>query len=267
MRIFEAHFTEQQRQFGELCCFKKERYKMEAIIGFITDLYHTDTVQYIIEAVVKMLLAVLCSGIIGFEREHSHRPAGFRTHILVAVGSALVMMTSKYVFLEYQGLGTFDPTRLGAQVISGIGFLGAGTILREGFSVKGLTTAASLWAVSCIGLAVGSGYYIGAFITTIVIYLTLNTFKRFILRGNPSKNIYIEAENMTKQAADVGAIIKRYGGNLHTLEILYADSNSSKRKSDSIVMKAVVFPRDEEGLNMTISAIRALDGIRDLYID
>ena len=240
---------------------------METIKDFLVGLYEIGEVQYIIDAVVKMALAVLFSGVIGYEREHSHRPAGFRTHILVAVGSALVMMTSSYVFREYEGLGTFDPTRLGAQVISGIGFLGAGTILREGFSVKGLTTAASLWAVSCIGLAVGAGYYIGALVSTVVIYLTLNTFKRFIIRGNPSKNIYIEAENMTKQAADVGAIIKRYGGILHTLEILYADTNQSKRKGDSIVMKAVVFPRDEEGLNLTISAIRALEGIRDLYID
>lgn len=240
---------------------------MEAVKSFLVSLYETGTVQYIIDTVIKMALAVLFSGVIGYEREHSHRPAGFRTHILVAVGSALVMMTSSYIFKEYEGLGTFDPTRLGAQVISGIGFLGAGTILREGFSVKGLTTAASLWAVSCIGLAVGGGYYIGALVSTVVIYLTLNTFKRFIMKGNHSKNIYIEAENMTKQAADVGAIIKRYGGNLHTLEILYADTNSTKRKSDSIVMKAVVFPRDEEGLNLTISAIRSLEGIRDLYID
>ncbi|MBQ1243172.1 MAG: MgtC/SapB family protein [Clostridia bacterium] len=240
---------------------------METIRQFLTNLIYLPEVKYALDAVFKMALAVLFSGVIGYEREHSHRPAGFRTHILVAVGSALVMMTSGYVFNEYAGLGTFDPTRLGAQVISGIGFLGAGTILREGFSVKGLTTAASLWAVSCIGLAVGAGYYTGALVSTIVIYLTLNTFKRFVIRGNPSKNIYIEAENMTKQAADVGAIIKRYGGNLHTLEILYADSNQSKRKSDSVVMKAVVFPRDEEGLNLTISAIRSLEGIRDLYID
>lgn len=240
---------------------------METVKAFLLGLYGIDEIRYTLDAVFKMALAVLFSGVIGYEREHSHRPAGFRTHILVAVGSALVMMTSGYVFNEYAGLGTFDPTRLGAQVISGIGFLGAGTILREGFSVKGLTTAASLWAVSCIGLAVGAGYYVGALISTVVIYLTLNTFKRFILKGNPSKNIYIEAENMTKQAADVGAIIKRYGGNLHTLEILYADSNQSKRKSDSVVMKAVVFPRDEEGLNLTISAIRSLEGIRDLYID
>lgn len=240
---------------------------MEAVKSFFEMVYNLDAVQYILDAAVKMVLAVIFSGVIGYEREHSHRPAGFRTHILVAVGAALVMMTSKFVLQEYQGITSFDPTRLGAQVISGIGFLGAGTILREGFSVKGLTTAASLWAVSCIGLAVGAGYYIGALVTTLVIYITLNTLKRFVAKSNPSRNIYIEADNLTRQAADIGAIIKRYGGNLHTLEVLYADSASAKRKSDSIVMKAIVMPKDEESLNLTISAIRALDGIRDLYID
>ncbi|MCM1365022.1 MAG: MgtC/SapB family protein [Faecalibacterium sp.] len=240
---------------------------MEAVKEFFVWVYSFDEVRYFLDALFKLFLAVLFSGVIGFEREHSHRPAGFRTHILVSVGATLVMMTAKFVFMEYQGLTSFDPTRLGAQVISGIGFLGAGTILREGFSVKGLTTAASLWAVSCIGLAIGAGYYVGALICTVVIYITLNTLKRIISKSNHSKNLYIEAENMSKQAAEVGAIVKRYGGNLHTLEILYADSSSSKRKSDSIVMKAVVFPRDEESLNMTISAIRALEGIRDLYID
>ncbi len=240
---------------------------MEAIKDFLIGIYSIDSVQYALDAVIKMVLAVIFSGVIGYEREHSHRPAGFRTHILVAVGSTLVMMTSKYVFLEYQGIVNVDPTRLGAQVISGIGFLGAGTILREGFSVKGLTTAASLWAVSCIGLAVGAGYYVGALVTTLVIYITLNTLKRVVAKGNPSRNIYIEADNLSRQAAEIGAIIKRYGGNLHTLEVLYADSASTKRKSDSIVMKAVVMPKDEESLSMTISAIRALEGIRDLYID
>ncbi len=240
---------------------------MDSIKAFLADLYANPSVQYALDAIIKMVLTVFFSGLIGYEREHSHRPAGFRTHILVAVGSTLVMMTSGFVFKEYEGLANFDPTRLGAQVISGIGFLGAGTILREGFSVKGLTTAASLWAVSCIGLAVGAGYYLGALITTLFIYATLNTLKRFIAKGNPSKNLYIEAENLSRQASDIGEIIKRYGGSLHTLEVLYADSVSTKRKSDSIVMKAVIFPKDEEGLNMTVSAIRALDGIRDLYID
>ncbi len=240
---------------------------VDTITQAVKTFFQYEEVRYALDAIFKMVLAVVFSGFIGYEREHSHRPAGFRTHILVAVGSALVMMTSGYIFKEFEGLGNFDPTRLGAQVISGIGFLGAGTILREGFSVKGLTTAASLWAVSCIGLAVGGGYYIGAFIATVFIYLTLNTFKRFVTKGSPAKNIYIEAENMSKQAADIGAIVKRYGGNLHTLEVLYADISADRRSSDAIVMKAVVFPRDEESLNLTISSIRALEGIRDIYID
>ncbi len=240
---------------------------MEQIKDFIVVIYQTDFVQLLLEAFLKLGLTVLFSGLIGYEREHSRRPAGFRTHILVAVGATLVMMTSGYVFEYYEGLVSFDPTRLGAQVISGIGFLGAGTILREGFSVKGLTTAASLWSVSCVGLAIGVGYYEGAFVATIVIYLTLNTFKRVIAKGNHMKNIYIEAESMSKQSAEIGAIIKRYGGNLHTLEVMYADRASTKRKSDSVVMKAVVFPRDENGLQLTISAIRAVEGVRDLYID
>ncbi|MBQ5677407.1 MAG: MgtC/SapB family protein, partial [Clostridia bacterium] len=104
--------------------------------------------RFLVDAFVKIGFAALFSGFIGYEREHSHRPAGFRTHILVSVGSALVMLTSVYIAKD-QGLTT-DVTRMSAQVLSGIGFLGAGTILREGFSVKGLTTAASLWAVACI---------------------------------------------------------------------------------------------------------------------
>ena len=240
---------------------------MDLVLETIRNFLQLEEVRYALDAILKMILAVVFSGFIGYEREHSHRPAGFRTHILVAVGSALVMMTSGYIFKEFDGLANFDPTRLGAQVISGIGFLGAGTILREGFSVKGLTTAASLWAVSCIGLAVGGGYYTGALIATVFIYLTLNTFKRFVSKGSPTKNIYIEAENMSRQAADIGAIVKRYGGNLHTLEVLYADISAERRSSDAIVMKAVVFPRDEDSLNLTISSIRALEGIRDIYID
>ena len=219
----------------------------------------------VVSWICRLITAVILGGIIGFEREHSHRPAGFRTHILVSVGSALIMMTAIYISKHIEG--EIDLSRMSAQVVSGVGFLGAGTILREGFSVKGLTTAASLWAVSCIGLAIGAGYYTGALVATIVIYLTLNTFKKLIAKNNRSKNLYIEAENMSKQAADIGAIVKRYGGLLHSLEVLYADSSPTKRKSDSIVLKAVIFPSDEESLNMTISAIRALDGIRDLYID
>lgn len=125
----------------------------------------------IVEITVKLLLALLCGGILGIEREHKKRPAGFRTYMLVSLGSALVMMTNQYIW-EYYGIG--DPTRMGAQVINGIGFLGAGTIIVTGHNrVKGLTTAAGLWTAACIGLAIGIGFYEGAVIGTIMFFLHL----------------------------------------------------------------------------------------------
>lgn len=133
----------------------------------------------LLSLLARLGLAILLSGLIGFEREHSGRPAGFRTHILVGVGSCLVMLTSEFIFMKYSGPTNLDPARLGAQVISGVGFLGAGTIIRDGNTVKGLTTAASLWAVSCIGLASGIGFYSGAMIGTAATLATLMIFKKF----------------------------------------------------------------------------------------
>lgn len=125
-----------------------------------------------LEIVIRILAAGVLGGIIGFERESRQRPAGFRTHILVSTGAALVMIVSEYMFMNFPSANV-DLSRLGAQVISGIGFLGAGTIIRDKFNVKGLTTAASLWAVACIGLAVGMGYFYIASITSLIIFVTL----------------------------------------------------------------------------------------------
>lgn len=112
----------------------------------------------IVSIIVRLSLATLCGGIIGIERGRKRRPAGFRTHILVCIGATVTMITNQYV-VDVMGVIT-DPTRLGAQVISGIGFLGAGTILVTGKQqVKGLTTAAGLWSLACIGLAIGIGFY------------------------------------------------------------------------------------------------------------
>ena len=108
------------------------------------------------EIVFRLFLAIILSGIIGFERELHGRPAGLRTHVLVALGAALVMLIS----IDGFG-GSGDPARLAAQVVSGIGFLGAGAILRDGGDIKGITTAATLWIVGMIGLACGNGYYVG----------------------------------------------------------------------------------------------------------
>lgn len=131
----------------------------------------------ILEICLRVALAMGIGGIIGWERENSNRPAGLRTHMLVAIGAAVVMIMGELSLDKYADITTMDPTRLGAQVISGIGFLGAGTILREGLTVRGLTTAASLWAVACLGLAAGGGFYAAAIAGTIAIILTLTIFE------------------------------------------------------------------------------------------
>ena len=148
------------------------------------------------EVCLRLACAMLVGLVIGTEREYTHRPAGMRTHILVALGACVVSITGELLFHYYNGLGASpDPARLSAQVVTGVGFLGAGTILREGPTVKGLTTAASLWAVACLGLAAGFGYYALAIFGMVFIFVTL-TFFEWLQKGllkprNKSSEKYI----------------------------------------------------------------------------
>lgn len=124
------------------------------------------------EITLRLVLAVVLGGAVGFERESQNLPAGFRTHILVCVGAALIMIVSAY---GYSGPleGTADHSRIAAAVVTGIGFLGAGTILRQRGNIRGLTTAASIWVVSGIGLAIGIGFYFPALLATGLVLLSL----------------------------------------------------------------------------------------------
>jgi putative Mg2+ transporter-C (MgtC) family protein len=139
-----------------------------------------------LELVLRLLATVGLCGLIGFERETRDQSAGFRTHILLGLGAALFTLVSAYGFapftaaaLDAQGTGIrVDPTRIAAQVVAGIGFLGAGTIIRQGFDVRGLTTAASLWATAAIGMASGAGYYFGAAATTAVVLASLYLLRK-----------------------------------------------------------------------------------------
>jgi putative Mg2+ transporter-C (MgtC) family protein len=137
------------------------------------------------EVVLRLVLASLLCGAIGFEREVRDQPAGFRTHILLGLGAALFTLVSAYGFEPFTraALGggglQFDPTRIAAQIVAGVGFLGAGAIIRQGGDVRGLTTAASLWAASAIGMAVGAGYLFGAAAATALAVATLYALRRF----------------------------------------------------------------------------------------
>ncbi|MBQ9140770.1 MAG: MgtC/SapB family protein [Lachnospiraceae bacterium] len=149
-----------------------------------------------VSVIVRVFLAMFLGGLIGIEREKSKRPAGFRTHILVCVGSCLTALIGLYVWNEFGH--TADPMRISAQVISGIGFLGVGTILvKEHDHITGLTTAAGLWATASIGIACGFGFYEGALIGTLVVAITAAILFKFEARGrkkNRKYTIYMEVQ-------------------------------------------------------------------------
>ena len=129
------------------------------------------------QMIIRLLLTLILAGLIGLEREVHQRDAGLRTHILVALGSCLIMLTSMYVFDIYKDKVTLDPARIAAGVITGIGFLGAGAIIREPERIRGLTTAASLWVAAGIGLAVGIGFNKIAIYTTVLVLVVLHFFR------------------------------------------------------------------------------------------
>lgn len=132
-----------------------------------------------LDIVLRMLAAMMAGALVGGQRAKTDHPAGLRTHMLVAIGSAIVMIVGSMLCREtVTQFGTSpDPARLGAQVVSGVGFLGAGTILKDGLAVRGLTTAASLWAVACLGLAAGMGYYTVVIIGGIGVFVTLSAME------------------------------------------------------------------------------------------
>lgn len=143
---------------------------------------------------LRLVLAVLCGGIIGIEREFKRRPAGFRTHILICLGAAITTLTSQYLLLE-RGYYT-DLSRLGAQVIAGVGFIGAGTIIVTSHQrVKGLTTAAGLWASAIVGLSLGAGFYEGGLLATALILVAEALFSRLeyrLLNHAPVIHLFME---------------------------------------------------------------------------
>lgn len=174
------------------------------------------------DVVFRLLLSILLSSIIGLDRESFNKPAGLRTHVLVSLASTLIMLLSIYLSSIHNG---YYSDRLASQVISGIGFLGAGTILRKDKGIiTGLTIAASLWAVAAIGLTVGAGFYLGAILTTILVIITLIVFQKISTkisrnRGKSIVNIKIITYDKLGQIGKIGRILGDYGVNIVSIEI------------------------------------------------
>jgi len=166
------------------------------------------------EIIFKLTLACILGGLIGLERESLNRPAGFRTYTLVCMGSALAMVVSLDMYYQYYQTVNADPGRIAAQVVSGIGFLGAGTIMREGSTVRGLTTAAGLWGVACVGLAIGAGMYVPAVVTTVLILFVLIYFVKFeehFTGMRLYKGIVMVVDDAPGQVGIIGSILGEMG--------------------------------------------------------
>ena len=168
---------------------------------------------------VRLMLSMTLGGVLGVEREQKRRPAGFRTYVIVCLGSTLVMMTNQYAHLY---MGAPDPTRIAAQVVSGIGFLGEGTILvTKNNQVRGLTTAAGLWAAAALGLAVGCGFYSGAimgFLAILISIKVLHTVDYLIYRKSPVVSLYAEVDDI-KSVSCLLSYAREHGMALGDLEI------------------------------------------------
>lgn len=185
---------------------------------------------------LRLSLSLLCGGVLGIERGRKKRPAGFRTYMLVCLGAALVMMTNEFICERYQ---TGDPARMGAQVISGIGFLGAGTIIVTVHNrVKGLITAAGLWAAACIGLALGIGFYPGAIIGTILIFFAMDTMHNVDERVMATTKVillYLELEKTT----DIGNFIRYTKENKMKITDFEIDRTGAVQESGTAILATI----------------------------
>lgn len=218
---------------------------------------------------LRVLLAMLMGGIVGFEREKKRRPAGFRTYMLVALGAAMTIMLSQY--LNYMlnndwyetaarvGIKT-DVSRFGAQVVNGVGFLGAGTIIVTGRQeVKGLTTAAGLWASACMGLAIGAGFYECVIVGMALIVLSMKILpavENLMLAYSRNMTVYVEMDSF-ENLGNIVNYIKSSGVTIYDVEI---EKNKSEHLANFSILCSMHLPRREEHAEL-LASLSTLDGV------
>jgi putative Mg2+ transporter-C (MgtC) family protein len=210
------------------------------------------------EVLLRLFVAAALGGAIGLERELRERQAGLRTHLVVSVGSALFTLVSAYGFHSFDG--KVDPTRIAAQIVSGIGFLGAGAIIRQGLSVRGLTTAASLWLVAAIGMAAGAGYWEGALIATFGALLTLGPLRvvsfRFLSRYRPVHDRLLVEIPAGGSPAPIIEAIETQGGRVVSLDV----TQEGERRS---VAADVQMPAGTAAVAV-VAAVADIDGVLEV---
>lgn len=206
----------------------------------------------IVSIVLRILLAILAGGVIGLERGMKNRAAGFRTYILVCLGACIVMTTNQYVYQVYQ---SGDPVRMGAQVISGIGFLGAGTIIVTSRNqIKGLTTAAGLWACACVGLAIGIGFYevaVVGIICMIMVLTFMHKWEDYMRRNTKVVTVYVELNAGVR----LSAFLKEARANELNLSNLQIDSEANPDQN-VVCFQAMVKPAKRTSRESLLAGLR-----------
>ena len=212
------------------------------------------------EMLMRLGLSVVLGGIIGAEREHNNQPAGLRTHMILVIGACLAMMLS----INLGTLAGTDPARLAAQVVSGIGFLGAGAILRFGFNVKGLTTATTLWTMAIVGLAVGMGYYLISMIATAVIMIVLSVLdliERRFVRANILRTLVLEVY-------DVKGIVKEIRQTVSQSSFQIVGFSVQKNNEDKLLQIEIVARfNNADKLEVLIEQLSEFEGLKSVKIE
>ena len=210
------------------------------------------------ELFLRLTLSCVLGGIIGYERQSRRKSAGLRTNVLVCLGSCLIMVLSEALYFNVEGRTNADPARLASQVVSGICFLGAGAIMKEGLTVTGLTTAASLWVVSGVGLAVGAGYYSGALFTTALIFATLGTFSRIDEWVMHEKNLLITIKTKDKpgQLMNISSCIDDLQLKIRDVKVKADDDTT-----DTLIIEMEVYNHRALKNVIVLDAVKRIDGV------
>lgn len=212
------------------------------------------------QALFKIGLGALLTGIIGLERSALNKPAGFGTHAILGVSSVLIVLISEYLTLSYE----IDMSRIPAQLLAGIGFIGAGTILRNGLNVKGVTTASAILAVTCIGLAVGAGFYIGAIVSTIIVFLILSYAHNLSSKVERFANMTLEIsidQNPDQTISQITSYLSRK--NIEIKGIKRSPYNENN-KDNEIIEMTICYDSRNIKRNLIISDLIEINGIKEI---
>ena len=228
---------------------------MDFIINVVTSFWF--------QTIMKLVLGFVLAGIIGLERSSWSKPAGFRTYSLVGISAVLIMLCGEYMSKEYN----IDPSRIPAQLLSGIGFIGAGTILRDGFNVKGLTTAAGLLAVTCIGLSIGAGFYLGGIITTFVVYIILSYSYKIFGKLDHFNIIELQikiGQNTNEALQQVEELLSSY--NIEIKQIKRPSKEESEKEGATIQIMGQ-YNRKDLKKNEVIRSIGLIQNVKEVMED